>query len=298
VTRDVEEFFAACERVRFAPSADATGDMAHTLARADAIVRSLERERRLGRSLAAASVLLLLAGVCGAVAATEAPNTLFFQGNALYGEERYAEAAAAYERVLAGGHESANLYFNLGNAYLKSGDVGQAVLAYERARRFTPADPDLRANLDFARTLSGDAEEEPLWTRALLPLASRFGTEQLLLAASGCYTALLLFLALARLLPALRRAVAPTAAVAGVALALLLPAAAYRLWTVDGPAMAVVVAREETSVRFEPAAAGTVHFAAKPGSVLRVLAEREGWAQVARRDGRRGWVAREAIRPL
>jgi len=26
-----------------------------------------------------------------------------------------------------------------------------------------------------------------------------------------------------------------------------------------------------------------------------VLAEREGWAQVARPDGKRGWIARDAI---
>ena len=63
------------------------------------------------------------------------PNTLFFHGNALYGEERYAEAAAEYERVLAAGLESGPLYFNLGNAYFKAGDVGHAVLAYERALR-------------------------------------------------------------------------------------------------------------------------------------------------------------------
>jgi uncharacterized protein YgiM (DUF1202 family) len=29
--------------------------------------------------------------------------------------------------------------------------------------------------------------------------------------------------------------------------------------------------------------------------VLRVLAEREGWAQVARLDGKRGWIPRDAI---
>jgi tetratricopeptide (TPR) repeat protein len=233
-----------------------------------------------------------------ALAANETPNTLFFQGNTLYGEERYAEAADAYERVVAGGHESGNLYFNLGNAYLKSGDVGRAVLNYERARRFIPGDPDLQANLGFAQSLSGDADEAPLWVRFLLPLAGRLGSEPLLLAASACWTALMLFLAVARLVPALARAVPAAVTLAAIVLVLLVPPAVYRLLTIDGADDAVVVAREETSVRFEPAAGGTVHFQAKPGGVLHVLGEREGWAQVTRRDGRRGWIPRQAITPL
>src|SRR6185295_13546681 len=97
---------------------------------------------------------------------------------------------------------------------------------------------------------------------------------------------------------ALTRAVPVAIGVAAIALVLLLPAAVYRLVTIDEANAAVVVAHEQTSVRFEPAAGGTVHFQAKPGSVLRVLGEREGWAQVARRDGRRGWIPRQAIAVL
>ena len=82
------------------------------------------------------------------------------------------------------------------------------------------------------------------------------------------------------------------------ALALVVPAAVYRLATVDVPAYAVVVAPAEVAVRFEPATTGTTHFQAKPGTVLRVVAEREGWAQVARRDGRRGWVETSAVARL
>src|SRR5262249_25705387 len=58
VARDLEEFFAACERARFAPTSDASGDMQRTLDRADSIVRALERERRLARSIAAACRLV------------------------------------------------------------------------------------------------------------------------------------------------------------------------------------------------------------------------------------------------
>ncbi len=298
VADDVRALLATCEHARFAPAADVGADMQRTLEGADAIVGTLERDRRLGRSMAAVWLLLALASGAGASDPGESPNTLFFQGNARYGEERYPEAAAAYERVLAAGLESGNLYFNLGNAYFKAGDLGHAILNYERARRLIPGDPDLQANLGFARTLSGDTDDEPLWARLLFPLADRLSSDTLLLAASACYAALVLVLIGARLVPALGRAVTAATLAAVVVLGVLLPSAAYRLLVTELPTHAVVVTPTDVTVRFEPAAGGTVHYQAKPGSVLRLLAEREGWAQVARRDGRRGWVERAALAPL
>ena len=58
------------------------------------------------------------------------------------------------------------------------------------------------------------------------------------------------------------------------------------------------MAKEGTTVRFEPSPNGTEYFQAKPGSTVELLAEREGWAQVARRDGRRGWIERQTLAPL
>ena len=51
----------------------------------------------------------------------------------------------------------------------------------------------------------------------------------------------------------------------------------------------------DTAVRFEPSADGTTHFVAPEGTLLRILEERDGWAQVTRSDGRRGWIERGAI---
>ncbi len=301
VTEQLRDLLAHCEQVRFAPASASDGDMQQSLERADAIVRALERERRLGPPLAAMLALGLLAGVLAAGAAGaadpggETPQTLFFRGNTLYGDEHYADAVAAYEKVLAAGYESGNLYFNLGNAYFKSGDVGHAVLAYERARRLIPRDPDLHANLGYAREKTGDGDPMPFWARLAFPLASSASSDELLSAANACFVLLMAALIGARVLPRRARAARLAAIVAGVLLALSGTAAAYRLATIDLPTYAVVVAANDTDVRFEPSANGTAHFASKPGTVLRVLGEREGWAQVARSDGKRGWIARDAI---
>jgi len=298
VVRDLEEFFATCERARFAPTADASADLEHTLERAVGIVRALERERRLARAVAAACLVLAIGTRVWAAPAAESPNTIFFRANTLYTEEHYADAAAQYEQLLAAGLESGNLYFNLGNAYFKAGDVGRAMLNYERARRLMPGDPDLLANLAYARSLADVSEDVPVWTRLLFPLAGRFSTDGLLLAASGLYVLLMMLLITARLLPTAARGARGAAVATAVTLALVLTSCAYRLATIDLPTYAVVVAREDATVRFEPSTGGTAHFQAKPGSVLRLVAERGGWRQVRRADGRRGWIERDAVATL
>src|SRR5262249_31556316 len=260
-------------------------------------IRALEHTRRLGRvATAAATVLVLLGG--GAGLAAENAQAIFFRANGLYGEGRYADAAAEYERLLSSGVASANTYFNLGNAYLKAGKTGRAVLAYERARRLPPRDPDLRANLTLARPPEATPEPAPWWTRVLFPLAASWSSDALLLSAACAWWLLMGLLAAGRLLPAARRTTSRAALIAGAALVVFGASASWRLATVDLRRTAVVVAADEVAVRFEPSSSGTVYFQAKPGTTLRLLGTREGWAQVERDDGRRGWVARDAIDPV
>jgi tetratricopeptide (TPR) repeat protein len=294
VIEETEALLALCERVRFAPAAEA--DMASALARAEALVRGLERRRRLGRAVAAAALLVVgLAAVT--LAAGENAKTLFFQGNALYGDERFVDAIAAYEAVRAAGVESAPLYFNLGNAYARDGDRGRALLNYERARRLAPADPDLAANMAYVRGETPDDGAPPLWVLLALPLAVRLGTDALLLLAAGAWWVLLAGLVVGRLLPALGRPMRWTVAIAALVVGLAGSAVAYRLVRIEGPAWAGIV--RDVPVRFEPSETGTTHFAAPPGTVVEVLAERAAWAQVARRgDGLRGWVPLDAIERL
>ena len=296
VARELEAFFATCEQARFAPAADGQADVERTLARANAIVRALERERRLGRAVAAAAlVVALCVPSARAAAPPDAPKTIFFRANASYAEEHYAEAAAQYEQLVAAGLASGSLYFNLGNAYFKTGDVGRAILEYERARRWIPGDPDLRANLSHARSVARTVDEPSVWSRLLFPLADRFSTDALLLAASVLYAVGMLFLVAARLAERIARVARTAALVVALALAVVVPSLVDRLATVDLVDYAVVVARADATVRFEPSAGGTVHFVAKPGSVLRVVGTRDGWVQVMRDDGRRGWAERAAV---
>jgi tetratricopeptide (TPR) repeat protein len=71
--------------------------------------------------------------------------------NSLYENGRFAEAAQAYEQLVAQGVYDSAVYYNLGNAYFRQGDVGQAIFNYQRAAQLAPRDADIQANLAQAR---------------------------------------------------------------------------------------------------------------------------------------------------
>ncbi len=294
----VRDFLATCEQVRFAPGAG-DGDMRGTLALAQQVIQQLERTRRAAPTVSTAIILLLVAAAAHAVEPPASPQTTFFHANALYKDGQFTAAAGEYEQLLRSGLASGNVYFNLGNAYFKAGERGKAILHYERARRLMPADPDLDANLAYARSLTGaETCTPPVWERVAFPVAHRMATGQLVWLTSALYTLLLLGLTGYRVWPRRPRWLA----YAAVALATLVVVAstslAEQVLSNDWQPQAVVIASSDTPARFEPADNGTVHFALKEGSLVRILAARQGWLQIARCDGRRGWLPKDAVEGL
>jgi len=292
---EVRDFLAACERARYTPASASVADSQKTLARATAIVGALEKEKRLRR--AAAATFLLALGLAAAARAAD-PSASFVHAGGLYSDGRYLDAARAYEEVLAAGVESPNVYYNLGNAYFRAGEIGRAVFNYERARRLAPSDPDVLANLAFARSRGAEAEPRSTLSRILFPLADRMSTDRLFVGAIFAWTVFFALLAVMRLVPRARVGAGRGAIVAALVTVVFLGSGIARLFTVEWASDAIVVSDRVATIRFEPSATGAAHFEAKPGAVLKWIAERDGWAQVARSDGRRGWVERAAIEPL
>ena len=90
--------------------------------------------------------------------------------------------------------------------------------------------------------------------------------------------------------PGSRRAARVVALAAAVVLLSTASSALARWSTIERPRLAVLVAAADVAVRGEPSPTGTTLFTARPGTVLRIERARDAWAQVASRDGRRGWV--------
>lgn len=298
VVAELVGLFGAFESARFAPGSSSTAQLRETLAAAERLIKTVEATRRLRPSRRTATTALLLALSLAAAHAAEGPLASFFRGNALYGDERYTDAIAAYQRVIDSGLESGPLQFNLGNAYFKSGDVGHAVLHYERSLRLMPGDPDLAANLAFARESSGDSPPGAGWRRLVFPLAWRSSADRLLLAAAACWWVTLLAVAAGRLAPAFSPVTRRMAAAGVLALAVAASSCLFRVLSLDGVAAAVVTASAERVVRYEPSPSGTAFFVAKPGTVLEIESTRPGWSRVRARDGRRGWIESDAISPI
>ena len=314
VVRHVDQFFHLIEQVSYAPKADGAGDGRATVDLAARIVSDLERQRGLAerfgtrRKLGGIALAAALLGVSAVVAVADVsaerdPATRFFEANALYKAGRYGEAAQGYGALLAAGFQSGALHYNLGNALFKAGELGRAVLSYERARRLLPRDPDVRANLRFAyqHVDAGAAAaptQPPLWLRLTVPLAFYATTGELVVATSALYVLAMLLLTLRLFLTEARRALGRAAAIAGVVIVITGTALGFRFVDEQVRTTAVVVRAGEVPVRFEPSTTGTVHFTLSEGVLVRRLAEREGWYQIRRADGRRGWIEADSVEVL
>jgi tetratricopeptide (TPR) repeat protein len=298
VAERIGTFFGLIERVRYAPSASTPAEREEALRLAQQLIEQLDRDR----TLAARGLAGLVLAVCTATALAQGsfnPQAAFFEGNAAYSTGRYAEAAAAYQSVHDAGFAGGALYFNLGNAHFKDGRLGEAILSSERALRIRPRDADVRANLAYARERAKDEPaDEPLWQRAVTPLAERATSGELAAAVAVLWWVLWLALIARFLWP--RASVASTRAAfaAGAVLLLVTPSFGSRLAQVDLVRPGVVTASGETPVRFEPTETGTQYFTVNEGVSIEVTEERDAWLQIRRSDGRRGWIPRSAVTEL
>lgn len=229
--------------------------------------------------------LMLLARPVGAQPAAEfeAANKLFEQG-------KFADAAAAYERMLTNGPASSAVHFNLGNARFKSGHPGQAILHYHRALRLSPRDPDVRANLQFARKSLGVADETGLGEQALRALTL---DEWAWLLGAGL-GAWFLLLAAGELLPGKRASLAmPTKTLGTVAVVLIALLAAAQ-WDRRANQLAVVIVAE-TPVRPGPMAESKATYSLRDGAEVQVLESKDDWWLVRDAAQRSGWVKQDAL---
>ena len=237
--------------------------------------------------------LALALGLVASGRAAEGLEAGFNQANQLYEKGNYAAAAAAYQKLAAGGRVSAALLFNEGNAWFKAGKMGQAIAAYREAGELAPRDPDIRANLRFARE-QVKSSKPPISTKWLR--WSRFLTLNEWSATFALATAawfVLLILRTAR--PAWKAALGGYTAAAGL-LSLGFAgtlAVAARLDLVE---RTVVVILPEAVVRHGPVEESQSYFTAPDGAELLLVDERGDWVEVADGAGRVGWVpGREVV---
>lgn len=235
-------------------------------------------------------VLLILAGITSARCATNELVTAFDNANRFFGQDRFSEAAQAYEEILKTGVVSPALYFNLGNARFRSGQVGRAIVSYRRAGLLAPRDPDIRANLQFARNhVEGPTVKPGLVERCLSGLSLNEWT----VLCAAVFWGFLLLLSAGQWRPQWRPTLRRFQWVAGAALVMLACCVALA-WNAGSVRIAVVV-EKDAIVRNGPLDEQSSAFSVHDGAELLVLDEMAGWMQVADGGKRSGWIKRSAV---
>ena len=111
------------------------------------------------------TLLALFGFLLGTVALAQSAEEVAHQGNQQLGAQRYEQAIASYESLLAQGYSSASLHYNLGMAHYHASALGAAILHLEKAYKLAPYDGQIEKNLELIRNEQKDG---------LLPLPTFF----------------------------------------------------------------------------------------------------------------------------
>jgi tetratricopeptide (TPR) repeat protein len=218
----------------------------------------------------------------------------FSAANKFYAEGKFADAANAYEKILASGATSPNLLFNYGNAEFKSGNLGKAIAAFRRAELLAPRDSEISANLAFVRNqVQGATVRESFWQSWLGNLSLN---EWTVFAAIAFWLTFLL-LAAKQLRPALAAKLKSATwifAALTIFSGTILGVQAVNHFSRQ---TAVIISAAATA-RSGPFDDAQNAFAIHDGAELSVLDQRDDWVQVADGAGKTGWLPAKQLEIL
>jgi len=248
---------------------------------------ALDVRALIGCIAAVVFVAALLGGICRA--GTADFPAAFDAANKLYAQNKFTEAASAYEQLLQSNRLSAATCFNLGNSLFKSGKIGRAIAAYRQAERLTPRDPDIRANLQFARNqVQGPTLQTSRWERWLRYLTIN---EWSALAAAAFWICLMV-LALIQFRPVLKRALRNFVILAGIATVAGLICLGL-VWHDQYSNPVAIVIAPDAVVHNSPFEEYPNSFTAHDGAEFAILDRKDNWLQVTDGRGRIGWLRRD-----
>lgn len=218
-------------------------------------------------------------------------DSQFDAANKLYAQNKFAEAAMAYEQIIAGGSVSPALYFNLGNAHFKAGQLGRAIAAYRDAQELAPRDPDVRANLQFARNrVQGPRVTPARWQTWLATLTAN----EWAVFSTGAIWVMLGLLIVRCVRPAWTPALRPWT-LASIIAALVVLASARLAIHLSNSQFTGIVTVADATIRTSPLDESPSSFTVHDGAELRVLDHKDEWLQVTDDNRRFGWVKRSSM---
>ena len=223
------------------------------------------------------------------------------KADALYKQEKYAEAAAAYERLLSSEEcVSAPLYYNLGNAYYKLDNIPLAILNYERALLIEPGDGDIRANLALARGKTVDKvtpQSEMFFVTWWHNLCNSMSNHSWSIFAIACFVLMLCGVLVYVFVPQLwARKIGAYGAMVLLVLVVVANFAAYTENKAFANRNSAIVISPAVSVKSSPNDSSTDLFVIHEGSKVEILdSSMKQWREVKFEEGKQGWIPVSSI---
>ena len=322
-TRSFTDLLDACEFARYSPDAGNEAMSAHyetAVKVISAIDSSLGgKARSKGKVTAVLAILLAVgtafnagaqsdsimvatvdttAGQQAAVPEARSADILWQEGIDAYLENRFRDAAAAWEEIVSTGAESPELYCNIGDSYFKQGNYPKAILFYERALKLDPSYSDARYNLEFAGSFVQD-KIEAVPEFILKSLARKV----CYFLGSNAWAALFLILLVCALGMGLMFLLASsvgkrrTGFYCGLVLLILsLCCLGFSVWQKHDyhKADSAIVMNPVSSVKSSPSG-GKDLFIIHEGTKVKILDSVGSWQNIELADGRQGWIDGSSI---
>lgn len=224
------------------------------------------------------------------------------QAEQFYREGKYNEAVEIYQKLRAGGLESAALYYNLGNCYYKLGENTAAILNYERSLLLNPSDAAARYNLELAQQAVVDKIEvlpELFLVRWYRALETYFSADQWGYISVALFIVFLIMAALFFYSPAI--GVKKTGFVVGLIVFFLTLGSMFFAMKQDQRVTNreyAVITTPSVTVKGAPDNSGTSLFLIHEGLKVRVVGQLGEWYNIRMADGNEGWVAKSDLEKI
>jgi len=220
-------------------------------------------------------------------------------GNTFYGQDKYAEAIGAYNKVLNQGYENGVLFYNLGNAYYRLGKLGYSRLYYEKALKLLKNDEDLKHNLQLLQLKLVDKIKEPpkfllyRWRDAVLDLFSmRFAS----------WAVVILFwlsiaFAVVRLLLKKQYKLDIIELIHKIILTIFvffLFIFMQKVYFAETRKFGVIM-EPSVTVYAEPNVHGTEVFVIHEGTKIKIERKNDNWYEIKLADGKSGWIENKKL---
>ncbi len=231
-----------------------------------------------------------------------AQQGLLDQANDSYKQEKYAEAVALYDSIIATGYTSAEVYYNLGNAHYKMGHVAPCILNYERALQIDPNDKDIAYNLELVQQHVVDEIEmvDVFFLKKILHnlrASQSSDTWARISIMAFVFTMVMLLIFLLSRVPVLKKVGFYFTILAFVVAltSLIFSSKGKKEMTSHDTA---IVFSPTVTVKSSPNDSGTKIFVLHEGTKVQIVDRLGEWVEIMLSDGNKGWMKAETIEEI